>query len=80
MVDQINIIENKEQFLEFMHELSKDYKINEEEWENKTIPEYIEQMASWIEDFSDCPANDIQWDSMDFRTFAKILYMGKIYE
>ena len=54
--------------------------LHPEEWENRTVPEYLEQVANWIEDFSESPANDIDWDNMEFRTLARMLYMGKLYE
>lgn len=38
------------------------------------------EMAGWIEDYSVARANDIKWDIIQFRVFAQILYMGKIYE
>ena len=50
-----------------------------DEWENKTITDYLGQMASWMDDAS--ISNDIiDWDNVDYKTLAKILYMGKIYE
>ncbi len=53
---------------------------NKDKWENKTIPDYLEQIASQIEDYSDSPANDIVWEKIDFKILARLLYMGKIYE
>lgn len=41
---------------------------------------YMEtHMASWGKDYSTCPANDINWDNINFRVLARILYMVKIY-
>ena len=77
---QIEKIKSKNDFLTFLNQLSKDFRENSDEWENKTAGEYIEAMASWIEDYSAAPKNDIDWDSPDYKTLAKILYMGKIYE
>lgn len=77
---QIEKIKSKDDFLAFLNQLSKNFRENPDEWENKTAGEYIRAMASWIEDYSACPNNDIDWDSLDYKTLAKILYMGKIYE
>ena len=68
-----------EQFISFVNELSADAKDNPDEWENTTIADYLEQMASWIED-AYVIYDDIDWEKIDYKTFAKILYMGKIYE
>lgn len=80
MIDQINSIYSKEDFIDFLNKLSFDYHEHYEEWANTTISDYLQQMASWVKDYSECPVNDIAWEQVDFRTFAKILYMGKLYE
>ena len=77
---QIEKIKSKNDFLTFLNQLSKDFRENSDEWENKTAGEYIDAMASWVEDYSVSPSNDIDWDTSDYKTLAKILYMGKIYE
>ena len=80
MVEKINSITCKEDFIEFLQNLATDYTDNNDAWENKTIPDYLEQISSWIEDFADSPANDIAWENVDFQILARMLYMGKIYE
>lgn len=80
MTKIIEQIENKADFIHFLNLLSKDFEKHPNEWENKTIPTFLEQMASWIEDYSACPANDIKWDMLDFKVLAQIIYTGKIYE
>lgn len=76
----IDGIEDKEDFVEFINKLSVDSVEHESEWENKSISDYLERIASWIEDYSICPANDIDWSKIDFRTLAMLFYVGKIYE
>ena len=80
MIEKINSISCKEDFVEYIKSLVRDYTDNHDEWENITIPDYLEQIASWIEDYSDSPANDIEWEKIDFKILAQLLYMGKIYE
>ena len=80
MIEKINNISCKEEFVEYIRSLVTDFTDNHDEWENITIPDYLEQIASWIEDYSDSPANDIVWEKIDFRILAQLLYMGKIYE
>lgn len=80
MIEKINSISCKEDFVEYIKCLVRDYTDNHDEWENITIPDYLEQIASWIEDYSDSPANDIEWEKIDFKILAQLLYMGKIYE
>lgn len=80
MKEQIENIKNKNDFIHFLRMLSSDFENHYEEWENVSISVFLEQMASWIEDYSVSSDNDIMWDNVDFQTFSKILYMGKIYE
>lgn len=80
MIEKIDSISCKKDFIEYIQSLATDYTDNKDEWENKTIPDYLEQIASWIEDYADSPANDIVWEKIDFKILARLLYMGKIYE
>ncbi len=73
-------IDTKEDFLYFLRLLQNDFTEHSEEWQNRSIPDFLESALSWAKEFSDCPENDIDWNKPDYRTFAKILYMGKIYE
>lgn len=77
---KIETITDKTSFIEFLDLLAKDYVANPSEWENNTIPCFIEAMSSWITDFSETDFNDIDWEKPDYQTMAKILYMGKLYE
>ena len=80
MIEKINRISSKEDFIKYIRSLVADYTNNKDEWENITIPDYLEQIASWIEDYSVTPQNDIEWEKTDYRILAQLLYMGKIYE
>ena len=59
------------QFIAFLNELSKDYLNHSDTWENTSINAFIEQIASWIEDYSTCPPNDINWDKIDYESKIK---------
>ena len=80
MIEKINRISSKEDFIKYIRSLVADYTNNKDEWENITIPDYLEQIASCIEDYSVTPQNDIEWEKIDYRILAQLLYMGKIYE
>lgn len=78
-VEQITNITNIDDFLNFVVLLAMDAKEHPEEWENTTITDYLGQMASWVDDYS-LVDHTIDWEKVDYKTFATILYMGKIYE
>ena len=80
--EKIEQVTTKDQFLEFLNLLTKDFKHNVDEWENKSIDNYLEAIESWIEDMegyymnSGLPVpNNIDWNFL-----ATIFYVGKIYE
>lgn len=78
-IEQINNINGKQAFLDFVARLAKDAKENPEEWANSTVSDYLNQLASWVEDYSAVDST-ADWDNFDYKTLAQILYMGKIYE
>lgn len=78
-VELINNMANMDDFLNFIVQLAMNAKEHPEEWANTTIPDYLGQIASWVDDCSDFD-DDFDWGSVDYKAFAKMLYMGKIYE
>ena len=80
--ESINAIQTKDEFIEFLNLMIKDKEINSEEWENKSITEYLEGMASWVEDMDGYYNNmNLQMPrDIDWKFIATLLYVGKIYE
>ena len=76
----IDSVTDKESLLQFMKMLINDYRENSQEWERDSIDEYLDAMIAWVNDFSKCQYNDIDWNKIDYSVIARILYMGKIYE
>ena len=79
LVEQLNSIKDMDDFIRFVIELALDAKDHPDEWKNKTITDYLGELGNWIDDeymFD----KEIDWDNLDYKSFAKILYMGKIYE
>jgi len=44
--DIFETIQEKADFINFLNELGHDYTINSNEWSNKTVSDFIEQIAS----------------------------------
>ena len=76
----MNEVSDKETFLRFVKILVDDYRENSQEWEHNSIDEYLDAMAAWVNDFSKCENNDMDWKKIDYSIIARILYMGKMYE
>lgn len=75
-------IKSKLEFIEFLEILKNDKSSNANEWENKSIEEYLDGVKSWVEDMDgyydnmheSVPSN-INWEFI-----ALLFYVGKIYE
>ena len=77
---KIEEISCKEDFLSFLAQLAADFRASPQEWENRTVDQYLEAMRSWVEDFSTSEYNDVDWSRVEYSIMARILYMGKLYE
>ncbi len=77
---KIEKISCKEDFLSFLAQLAADFRASPQEWESRTVDQYLEAVQSWVEDFSTSEYNDIDWSRVEYSIMARILYMGKLYE
>ena len=77
--DQIANVYDKDSFIKYLNLLAKDSEENPQEWENTTVSQYLQSIASWIEDWSSRHGNE-EFEKLDYNEMAKLLYMGKIYE
>jgi len=78
----VNSVKTKADFISFIHFLLQDLKSNSEDWENKTLPEYLEAIASWTDDMEGYYVNNNLPipDNVDWKVFADILVAAKMYE
>ena len=79
IVNQIERVSDKDGFLKVVRLLAEEI-MSKQQVSNIRIDEYLESVAAWVEDFSTCPRNDIDWESVDYRLILRLLYMGSIYE
>lgn len=74
---------NKSEFIQFVENLRLDFIENKEQWENKTIKDYLEAMSRYVEDIDGYHKNtnqDIDLEKIDWKVFADILKGSSIYE
>lgn len=78
----VNKIENKNDFLEFMEHLIRNLKESPDEWENKTLEDYLDALLSWVENMDGYYENTNQSipKNLDWKVFADILIAAKMYE
>ena len=82
ILNRINTINSKDDFIGFVEFLSEDLKNNPEEWENKTLSDYLEAIASWTEDMEGYYINNNLPipENINWKVFANILIAAKMYE
>jgi len=73
----------KQEFILFIENLRTDFIENKEQWENKAIEDYLESMASYVEDLHGYYKNtnqNIDLEKVDWKVFSDILKGSSIYE
>ena len=74
---------DRQSFINFLDKLRKDFLDNPENWENKTLPDFLEVLSAYTEDvqgYYDNMKLDIKADKPDRSTFADIFKGATIYE
>ena len=73
----------KLEFILFVENLRADFIENKEQWENKTIEDYLEAMSHYVEDIDGYYKNtnqNIDLEKVDWKVFSDILKGSSIYE
>lgn len=73
----------KQEFILFTENLRTDFLQNKEQWENKTIEDYLEAISRYAEDIDGYYKNtnqDIDLKEIDWKVFSDILKGSSIYE
>ncbi|RTQ50133.1 hypothetical protein EJV47_10885 [Hymenobacter gummosus] len=77
--DEVN---SKQDFLLFLAELQRDLLTNPEDWENHTLPAFLDAMSRWVADMEGYYRNTGQEipRQVSWRVFANIIQAASIYE
>lgn len=73
----------KKEFIQFIENLRLDFIQNKEQWENKTIEDYLEALSRYTEDINGYYKNtnqDIDLKEIDWKVFSDILKGSSMYE
>jgi hypothetical protein len=75
-------VKSREDLFEFINHLRRDLQANKDEWENRTLEDYLEAMAAWICDMEGfyMSKNQPVPKQPTWKTFADILYASSMYE
>jgi DNA modification methylase len=81
---QIDKIKTKGDFLAFMATLIRDYEINSQQWENRSLQDYLDAIERWVENIEAYYKNNgiehVNLELMNWRVVADILLAAKYYE
>ncbi|WPO82347.1 hypothetical protein SD427_16515 [Chryseobacterium sp. JJR-5R] len=73
----------KQEFIRFIEHLRKDFIQNKEQWENKTIEDYLEAMSRYTEGIDGYYKNtnqDLDLEKVDWKIFSDILKGSSVYK
>jgi len=76
-------VDNRKEFIDFIEKLSSDLRENPENWENKSLEDYLEAVARYatdIQGYYDNTKQNIDADKANWQTFADIFLGARIYE
>ena len=71
--DMATSISNKADFVEFLRMLKHDFLQNPAEWQNNTLPSFLEGIYGYCTDMQDV-------DAIDWKVVADILLAATVYE
>lgn len=73
----------RQDFIQFIENLKTDFIENKEQWENKTIEDYLEAISRYVEDIDGYYKNTNQrvaLEKIDWKVFADTSKGSSIYE
>ena len=81
MEEHIEGLRSKEDFIVFMKVLQNRLK-NDDDWENKSLSDYLEAIQRWVEDMDGYYANMNKAipENCDWKVMAEILHAASMYE
>lgn len=81
-VEQVENIQTKEEFADFVEAFRKELILAPDEWENPDLERFLGAMEAWVRaiDIYAKNSGDKNISTPSWSTFAKILCAAKVYE
>jgi len=81
LVGQASAIDSYEDLVLFLKAFERNLSEHPDQWENDTLPRFLESFAAWAEDWGNCLASQGQpTPQPSWRFFAEMLLAAKAYE
>lgn len=73
---------SRDHFVDFLIALRKDAVMHPEEWQNKTLDEYLEALSAWVRDMDGYYRNNNRPvpELPDWKNVAEMMLAAKSYE
>ena len=80
--DQVEALQTREDLVAFVRDLIRDLRVNPGEWENLTLENYLEALASWVEDCEGYFQNrgEVTPSDPSWKLLGQVLLAAKFYE
>ncbi|MEO6393249.1 MAG: hypothetical protein ABIP75_15470 [Pyrinomonadaceae bacterium] len=80
--DRLDKIRTREDLIEFIRALELDFNVDNSNWRNGSLPNYLERMAASIEDSTNCSrfVGEEVSPTPTWKYFADMLIAPKYYE
>ena len=75
-------VSSRDQFVDFLNALRQDAATHPEEWQNKTLDEYLEALSAWVQDMDGYYKNNNRPvpTSPGWKNLAEMMLAAKYYE
>ena len=82
LVEQMEAVRTRDDFIAFVHALLHDYKTNPDGWENAKLEHYLGALARWVTDMGGYfrGIGEPVPEQPDWNLLARILFVARSYE
>ncbi|MDK2125632.1 DUF7660 family protein [Parachitinimonas caeni] len=85
MIATKNKINSRDGLISLLKQMALDLRENPDEWENRNLEDFLEAMASWIEDMDGYYENlgiskEVGLEDFKWRILADVLLAARVYE
>ncbi len=79
---RVKEVKSRQDLVEFISALRQDLETNPDNWENPTLPRFLEAMGAWVEAMDQFYRNQgVEFsEQQPWEVFATILLAARIYE
>lgn len=76
------MVTSRDEFVQFAKALRGDLSLHPEEWQNRTLDDFLEALSAWVQDMDGYYINNQlpEPKSLDWKILAEMMLAAKYYE